>query len=107
MSRDGGFSGLNWLVIVVLIGALAGAGIWYWKHPGKKEADYKSTPVTVGDLIQTEYFFAVNGNVFGRADADAHLSTPYTEHGHGNVLPNLDGLTDPTREDKHSRLPFQ
>jgi HlyD family secretion protein len=53
MSRNDGFSGVKWLVVVVVIAALAGAGIWYWQHPGKKEADYKATPVTVGDLIQT------------------------------------------------------
>jgi hypothetical protein len=52
-------------------------------------------------------FLSVNGNVFGRVNANANLHTLNPEHGHGNVPPDLDGLTDPTREDKHSRLPFQ
>jgi hypothetical protein len=52
-------------------------------------------------------FLSVNGNVFGRVNANANLHTLNSEHGHGSVLPDPDGLTDPTREDKHSRLPFQ
>ena len=52
-------------------------------------------------------FLSVNGNVFGRVNANANLHTLDSEHGHGIVLADLDGLTDPTREDKHCGLPFQ
>ena len=53
MSKNGGFSVVKWLIVLVLLGGLAAAGIWYWKHQGAKETVYKTAPATIGDLIQT------------------------------------------------------
>ena len=43
---------MKWLIAAVLIAALAGGGLWYWKHQGDKGPDYKTAPATMGDLIQ-------------------------------------------------------
>ncbi len=53
MSKNGGFSAVKWLIVLVLLGGLAAVGIWYWKHQGAKETVYKTAPATIGDLIQT------------------------------------------------------
>jgi HlyD family secretion protein len=42
----------KWLVLVVIIAGLAGGGYWYWKHQRSDAPDYKTVPVTRGDLIQ-------------------------------------------------------
>lgn len=42
----------GWLVIIVIIVGLGSGGAWYWQHPGEKMPEYKTSPVTVGDLIQ-------------------------------------------------------
>ncbi len=49
--KRSGFAG--WLIFVVIIAGLAAGGIWYWKHPADKDPEYKTAPVTVGDMIQT------------------------------------------------------
>jgi HlyD family secretion protein len=46
-----GFAG--WLVMGLIVAGLAAGGIWYWKHPAEKDPEYKTAPVTIGDMIQT------------------------------------------------------
>ncbi|MDB6064452.1 MAG: Efflux transporter, family, subunit [Pedosphaera sp.] len=53
MSKVSGFSMTGWLVIIVIIIGLGTGGVWYWQHPGEKAPEYKTTLVTMGDLIQT------------------------------------------------------
>ncbi len=43
---------IKWLIIIVILGGLAGGGFWYWKHAETKAVDYKTEPATMGDLIQ-------------------------------------------------------
>src|SRR6267378_3311677 len=43
----------RWLVLLLITAGLVGGGIWYWKHPADAEPQYKTAPVTVGDMIQT------------------------------------------------------
>ena len=42
----------TWLVLLVVVAGLAGGGIWYWKHQASDAPDYKTSPVTRGDLVQ-------------------------------------------------------
>jgi HlyD family secretion protein len=42
----------KWLVLVVILAALAGGGFWYWKHQANDQPDYKTTPVTLGNIVQ-------------------------------------------------------
>jgi len=43
----------RWLVLLLITAGLVGGGIWYWKHPADAEPQYKTAPVTIGDMIQT------------------------------------------------------
>ena len=42
----------KWLVLVVILAALAGGGFWYWKHQANDQPDYKTEPVALGNVIQ-------------------------------------------------------
>jgi HlyD family secretion protein len=42
----------TWLVLAVVVAGLAGGGFWYWKHQRTDLPDYKTAPVTRGDLVQ-------------------------------------------------------
>ncbi len=52
MAKNNGSGMIKWLIIIVIVGGLAGGGYWYWKHADKKAPDYKTEPVTMGDLVQ-------------------------------------------------------
>jgi HlyD family secretion protein len=52
MAKDKGFGVLGWLIMIAIIAALAGGGYWYWHKHDEKGPDYKTAPVTRGDLIQ-------------------------------------------------------
>lgn len=52
MAKKDGFSVVKLLVVLVILGALGGGGYWYWLHNSEKAPDYKTAPVTRGDLIQ-------------------------------------------------------
>jgi HlyD family secretion protein len=52
MARDEGSVWIKWLIVIVVVAALAGGGFWYWKSPRDADPDYKTAPVTRGDLIQ-------------------------------------------------------
>jgi HlyD family secretion protein len=53
MSRnEAGFGWLGWLVIIFIIAALAGGGVWYWQHQGEKEPEYRTATASIGDLTQ-------------------------------------------------------
>lgn len=43
---------MKWLIVAVVIAGLAGGGAWYWKQHDDKGPEYKTTAVTLGDLIQ-------------------------------------------------------
>ncbi len=43
----------TWLVVAVIVLGLAGGGFWYWKHQAPDAPDYRTVPVTRGDLIQS------------------------------------------------------
>jgi HlyD family secretion protein len=43
----------TWLILAVIVAGLAGGGYWYWKNQGTEQPDYKTAPVTRGDLIQS------------------------------------------------------
>ncbi|MDB6122604.1 MAG: efflux transporter, family, subunit [Pedosphaera sp.] len=47
-----GFGWLTWLVIIVIVAGLAGAGIWVWQRQDNKEPEYRTAPVSRGDLTQ-------------------------------------------------------
>ena len=42
----------KWLVLVVILAAAAGGGFWYWKHQENDRPEYKTQPVTLGNIIQ-------------------------------------------------------
>ena len=52
MAKNNGFGLIGWLMVMVVVAALAGGGFWFWQHQGEKAPEYKTTPVTRGDLIQ-------------------------------------------------------
>src|SRR3954449_5020652 len=52
MARNEGAVGLKWLVVIAVIALLAGGGIWYWQHPREQPPEYRTAPVTRGDLTQ-------------------------------------------------------
>jgi HlyD family secretion protein len=52
MARDEGSVWIKWLIVIVVVAALVGGGFWYWKSPRDTDPDYKTAPVTRGDLIQ-------------------------------------------------------
>jgi len=37
----------------LIVAGLAVGGVWYWKRPSDKDPEYKTMPVTIGDMIQT------------------------------------------------------
>lgn len=41
------------LVVVVILGMIGGGGYWVWKNQTAQATEYKTAPVTRGDLIQT------------------------------------------------------
>ncbi len=43
----------TWLVVAVIVAGLAGGGFWYWKHQVPEAPDYRTAPVTRGELIQS------------------------------------------------------
>jgi HlyD family secretion protein len=43
---------LKWLIVIVILAGGAGGGVWYWKHPRNVQPDYRSTPVTRGEIVQ-------------------------------------------------------
>lgn len=43
---------MKWLIAAVVVAGLAGGGVWYWKQHDEKGPEYKTTAVTLGDLIQ-------------------------------------------------------
>jgi HlyD family secretion protein len=49
---NSGFAAVRWLVIVAFVLALGGGGYWYWKHPREKDPEFKTAPVTRGDMVQ-------------------------------------------------------
>ena len=53
MARKTGASALKWILILLLLGAGAWGGWWYWKRPGEKPPEYRTAEVTRGDLIQS------------------------------------------------------
>ncbi len=42
----------TWLILLIVVVGLAGGGVWYWKHQATDAPDYKTAPVTRGDLVQ-------------------------------------------------------
>src|SRR5579883_2143045 len=52
MAKNDGFAMAGWLVTIVLGAALAAGGYWYWKGHEEKQPEYKTLPVTRGDLVQ-------------------------------------------------------
>ena len=52
MANNGGSSWIKWLVILVIV-AGTGAGVWYLIRHHRSEAQYQTAEVTRGDLIQT------------------------------------------------------
>jgi len=46
-------SWLKWVVVLVVVGAGVGGGLWYWRNSRESEAQYQTTVVTRGKLIQT------------------------------------------------------
>ena len=46
-------NGLKWIMACVLMGALLAGGWWYWKHPGEKLPDYRTAPVSRGEITQS------------------------------------------------------
>ena len=53
MSKNTGVRVLNWLILLVIVGALGGGGYWYWKVSRAKPTEYKTATVAIGDLIQS------------------------------------------------------
>ncbi len=49
---NSGSAAVKWLIVVVLVLALGGGAFWYWKFPHEKDPEYKTVPVTRGDLVQ-------------------------------------------------------
>jgi HlyD family secretion protein len=50
--KEAGFGWLTWLVIIVIVAGLAGAGIWLWQRQEANEPEYRTAPITRGDLTQ-------------------------------------------------------
>jgi HlyD family secretion protein len=44
---------MKWLIGIVIVAGLAGGGYWYWKTQNDKAPEYKTAPVTKGNLIQS------------------------------------------------------
>src|SRR5580692_7999751 len=47
-------------------------------------------------------FFAVDGNILRRVDADPYLVALHTQDGHGDIVTDHHSLTDPSRQYEHS-----
>src|SRR5690349_16084186 len=45
-------SRLNWVVILVVLAGGVWAGLRYWNRPASTEMEYKTSPVTRGDVTQ-------------------------------------------------------
>ncbi|MDB6020504.1 MAG: Efflux transporter, family, subunit [Pedosphaera sp.] len=52
MAKNEGFGLVGWLVVIVLVAAVGGGGYWFWQSQAEKAPDYKTVPVTRGDLVQ-------------------------------------------------------
>src|SRR5215831_5369153 len=52
MAKSGTFRWLKWLAILLLLGAVAAAGVWYYKKAQENTTEYQTGTVTRGDLIQ-------------------------------------------------------
>ncbi len=53
MARSTGSSAWKWIFVLLILGAVAGGGWWYWKRPGEKPPEYRTATVARGDLIQS------------------------------------------------------
>jgi HlyD family secretion protein len=53
MAKTGRFRWLKWLVILLLLGAAAIGGVWYYKQSQANTTEYQTATVTRGDLTQT------------------------------------------------------
>src|ERR1044071_2868487 len=52
MAKNGGNRWVRWLVVLVIVGVVAGGGLWFWKSHHTETAQYQTAPVTLGDLTQ-------------------------------------------------------
>lgn len=52
MAKKDGFGATSWLVTLAFLAAIAGGGYWYWQQHGEKEPEYKTMPISRGDLVQ-------------------------------------------------------
>jgi HlyD family secretion protein len=52
MRHQRGFSLVGWVVVLALLAAAGYGAWWFWKKPKKEGTQYRTAPVTRGDVIQ-------------------------------------------------------
>jgi HlyD family secretion protein len=52
MTKGPSSSWLKWLILVVLVAGVVGAGVWYFAFRNESEAQYQTAAVTRGDITQ-------------------------------------------------------
>jgi HlyD family secretion protein len=52
MANNSNFRRRKWVIIVIVLGAVIGGGIWYLAKGKGSAAEYQTAPVTRGDLVQ-------------------------------------------------------
>ena len=52
------------------------------------------------------YLFAMNGDVWRRGEAEAHLAAFHTEHSDGHFIANLDRLSETSAQNEHGASPL-
>jgi HlyD family secretion protein len=100
MEKNSGFGVGGWLVVVALAAILAGGGYWYWQHHSQDDPEYKTEPITRGDLIQV---VTATGQLNPRTNVDVgcqvsgiikkiyvDFNSPVTNH---QIIAQLDPIT--------------
>lgn len=52
MAKNGGFGAVGWVIVLLVLAALAGGGYWVYLANSEKEPEYKTEAVTRGDMVQ-------------------------------------------------------
>jgi HlyD family secretion protein len=51
-NKTNGGSLIGWVAAVAVLAAAAAGGWWYWQHQGDEVPEYKTAPITRGDMVQ-------------------------------------------------------